>query len=98
MADFEKLGATVVGISPDDLATLARFQKSAAAPQRFVSDPDLRFATAYGAKMTEGGDTFAKRQTFVIGANGKILLSVLDWSPLSNVNKVYAWLKVHPQH
>lgn len=88
----------MVGISPDDLGTLARFQKSTASPQRFVSDHGLRFATAYGAKMAEGGDTFAKRQTFVIGASGKILYSVFDWSPLSNVNKVYGWLKAHPQH
>lgn len=96
--DFKKLGAHVVGISGDSLDTLIKFQKSTGAPQPFVSDPGFRYSAAYGVKMTEQGESFAKRQTFIIGKNGKILYSTLDWSPLPNVNHVYTWLKQHPQN
>ena len=93
MADFDKLGATVVGISPDDVKTLVEFQSKTPAPQQFVSDEDKSVMKAYGADYL----SVAKRITFVIGQNGKILYSYFDWSPLTNVNKTYEWLKAHPQ-
>ena len=96
MADFEKLGATVVGISFDPLETLKRFQAQEHAPQRFVSDPSGAAAHAFDVSMTQQGQTFAKRVTFVI-KDGKVLFSVFDWSPLGNVNKTLDWLKAHPQ-
>jgi len=94
LADFEKLGATVVGISTDDIATLTDFQAKMQAPQRFVSDKDGTVTKSYGADLAGA----AKRVTFVIGQDGKILYSYYDWSPLTNVNKVYAWLQAHPQN
>jgi len=97
LADFEKLGATVVGISPDDINTLVRFQHDTAAPQRFVSDSGMSTARALGLTMTDSGDTFVKRQTLVIGKDGKVLFSVFDWSPLTNVNATLHWLQAHPQ-
>ena len=62
-----------------------------------VSDVEKKAVKAYGADLSVAGETIAKRITFVIGKNGKVLYSVFDWSPLPNVNKVYAWLKEHPQ-
>jgi len=98
LADFAKLGAQVVGISGDDVDTLNRFQKATAAPQQFVSDAGFKASDAYGVKMTDQGQSFAARQTFVIAKDGKILYSSLDWSPLTNVKNVYDWLKKHPQN
>lgn len=86
-----------MGVSTDDIKTLTEFQKKQEAPQRFVSDPEQAAIKAYGVEFNEGSEKYAKRQTFVIGREGKILYSVFDWSPLSNVNKVYEWLKAHPQ-
>lgn len=94
MADFEKLGAVVVGISPDDTATLTKFQAQMQAPQRFVSNEDKSIIKSYGADFAG----FAKRVTFVIGKDGKIAYSYFDWSPLTNVNQVYKWLQAHPQN
>jgi peroxiredoxin Q/BCP len=93
LADFQKLGAVVVGISPDDVKKLTDFQAKMQAPQQFVSDVDGHVAKAYHADLSG----VAKRVTFVIGKNGKILFTYFDWSPLTNVNKVYGWLKAHPQ-
>jgi peroxiredoxin len=97
LADFEKLGAVVVGVSTDDVKTLTDFQAKTPAPQQFVSDVDRSIVNAYGVNFGLGSATVAKRQTFVIGRYGKVLFSYFDWSPLTNVNKTYEWLKQHPQ-
>jgi thioredoxin-dependent peroxiredoxin len=97
LADFEKLGAVVVGISTDNVTTLVDFQDKTPAPQQFVSDTGLSVVKAYGVDFGLGSAIVAKRQTFVIGRNGKILFSYFDWSPLTNVNKTYEWLQQHPQ-
>jgi thioredoxin-dependent peroxiredoxin len=94
LADFQKLGAVVVGISVDDIKKLTDFQAKMQAPQQFVSDVDGHVTKAYNVEISG----VAKRVSFVIGKNGKILFTYFDWSPLTNVNKVYAWLKAHPQN
>lgn len=83
----------VVGISTDDVKKLTDFQAKMQAPQQFVSDVGGHVTKAYRADIAG----VAKRVTFVIGKNGKILFTYFDWSPLTNVNKVYAWVKAHPQ-
>ena len=88
----------MVGVSVDDIKTLVDFQTKTPAPQQFVSDANRSVTNAYGASVGIGGLTLSKRVTFVIGKNGKILYSYFDWSPLTNVNKTYAWLKEHPQN
>jgi thioredoxin-dependent peroxiredoxin len=46
-ADLEASGARVVGISVDDVDTLARFKASLKAPYTFLSDPDGAVAKQY---------------------------------------------------
>lgn len=87
----------VIGISPDDVKTLVDFQEKTPAPQQFVSDTSRATIKAYGVDIGIGSATLAKRQTFVISKDGKILFSYFDWSPLTNVNKTYEWLQQHPQ-
>ncbi len=87
----------MIGISPDPVDTLARFQKDENAPQRFVSDPSAAAIKAYGVTLEDSGKIYAKRATFIIGRNGKVLHVVFDWSPLGNVNKTLEWLKANPQ-
>jgi peroxiredoxin len=96
LADFEKLGATVVGISYDPLDVLKKFQAEEQAPQRFVSDPKGAAVNAFDVSITDQNQVYAKRVTFVI-RDGVVLHSVFDWSPLGNVNKTLDWLKAHPQ-
>jgi peroxiredoxin Q/BCP len=97
LADFSKLGATVVGISTDPVEVLKKFQASTAAPQRFVSDPDGAIAKAYGVSFAYKGTVLADRVTFVIGKNGKVLFALAEESPLANVQSTLAWLKNNPQ-
>ncbi len=96
MADINKLGYDVVGISTDDIPTLTKFQHDESAPQRFVSDPNGKIATAFGIAGEYKGTTYAGRVTFVIGTDGKILYKLDDDVPQSNVASTLDWLKAHP--
>jgi peroxiredoxin Q/BCP len=97
LADFSKLGATVVGISTDPVDVLNKFQTDTKAPQRFVSDPDGAIAKAYGVSFAYNGAVLAKRVTFVVGKDGKVAYSLAEPSPLANVQSTLAWLTKNPQ-
>jgi peroxiredoxin Q/BCP len=97
LADFSKLGATVIGISTDPVDVLKKFQADTKAPQRFVSDPDGAIAKAYGVSFAYQTAVLAKRVTFVIGKDGKVLYVLAEPSPLQNVQSTLAWLKKNPQ-
>jgi len=74
--DLADAGYTVLGISPDKPAKLARFRDQDGLTFPLLSDPDRRVLTAYGAygeKMLYGKQTVGViRSTFVIDADGKI--------------------------
>lgn len=46
---FLSMGTPVVGISPDDVDTIAGFVEANDLPHRLLADPDLDAITAYGA-------------------------------------------------
>ncbi len=66
----------MVGISPDDPATLARFREEHDLPFPLLSDPDHTVAAAFGAwgvKKNYGREYEGLiRSTFVIGADGTV--------------------------
>ncbi|HEY5095149.1 MAG TPA: redoxin domain-containing protein [Candidatus Eremiobacteraceae bacterium] len=97
LADFAKLGATVVGISTDPVDVLTKFQAAMGASQRFVSDPNGAIAQAYGVSFAYDGAVLAKRVTFVVGKDDKVLYSLAEDSPLTNVQSTLDWLKKNPQ-
>jgi thioredoxin-dependent peroxiredoxin len=75
-ADLTDAGFTVLGISPDSPAKLAKFRDAERLTFPLLSDPDRSVLTAYGAygeKMLYGKKTVGViRSTFVVGADGKI--------------------------
>jgi len=71
IAKFKKLRATVVGVSGDDLETQKRFSTQECRSNFLVaSDPGLKIATEYDAKLT---DKYANRTSYVIAPDGKII-------------------------
>jgi len=76
MPALEKVGLTVLGISPDAPAKLVKFREKESITFPLLSDPDKSVLTAYGAygeKMNYGKKTMGViRSTFVIGADGTI--------------------------
>jgi thioredoxin-dependent peroxiredoxin len=75
-ADLSGAGITVLGISPDPPAKLAKFRDKEGLTFPLLSDPGrdvLRAYGAYGEKMLYGKTTVGViRSTFVIGADGAV--------------------------
>jgi len=75
-AAFEKLGVTVLGISPDDAESHTKFIEKYALPFPLLSDPDRKVMEKYGAwgeKNMYGKKTMGViRSTVWIGADGKV--------------------------
>jgi peroxiredoxin Q/BCP len=75
-ADLADSGFTVLGISPDSPAKLAKFREKEGLTFPLLSDPGREVLKAYGAygeKMMYGKTTVGViRSTFVIDADGKI--------------------------
>ncbi|MCW3060503.1 MAG: Peroxiredoxin [Capsulimonas sp.] len=74
--DYEAVGAVILGISPDDATSHAKFSEKFTLPFPLVSDPDHAIAEAYGVwkEKTNYGKTYMgiERTTFVIDKDGKI--------------------------
>src|SRR5690606_33280353 len=69
---FAALGATVVGMSHDDIATLQRFSTEACRDQFAVaSDPQATTIRAYDAAAA-ANPARADRISYVIGQDGKV--------------------------
>ena len=75
--EFEQAGATVLGVSPDKVASHARFKAKFQLPFTLLADPDKEVAQAYGVwgeKMRYGRKYLGiKRTTFVIGPDGTVV-------------------------
>jgi thioredoxin-dependent peroxiredoxin len=84
-ADFDRAGATILGVSPDSVESHARFRDKYGLGFRLLSDPDHAVAEAYGAwgEKTSYGKTSMGiiRSVFVIGDDGAIVLAKLDVKP-----------------
>lgn len=76
IADFEKKGALVVGVSPDKAAAQAKFKQKYDLPFALLADEDKAAAQAYGVwkeKNMYGRKVMGiERTTFVIGPDGRI--------------------------
>ena len=76
MPALEKVGLTVLGISPDAPAKLVKFREKEGITFPLLSDPDKSVLTAYGAygeKVNYGKKIMGViRSTFVIGADGRV--------------------------
>ena len=73
---FEKKGAVVLGISPDDEDSHAKFAKKFSLPFSLLADAGHKIADAYGVWVEKSmyGKTYmgVERSTFVIGPDGKL--------------------------
>ena len=69
---FRKLGAKIIGVSLDDVASQKEFAEKYALPFTLLSDAKQQTAVDYGVLRNLGLAKFAKRQTFIISPAGKI--------------------------
>jgi peroxiredoxin len=89
--DYTKLGATVIGVSHDDIATLDKFSVSECRSKFAVaSDPNLTIAKEYDAVLK---DTYANRTSYVIATDGKIVYTYTNLDPALHVANTLEALK-----
>ena len=90
---FEALGATVIGVSSDDIATLGKFSVQACQGKFPVaSDDNQSVMKSYDAVMALRPD-YANRVSYVIAPNGKIIYNYQSLNPSRHVEKTLAALK-----
>jgi len=94
--EFEERGAVVLGVSPDDEASHARFKKKYSLPFTLLADPEHEAAEAYGAwrEKKNYGKTYwgVHRSTFVIDADGTIVRTMYSVKPDGHPEQVLAAL------
>ena len=82
-ADFRKAGATVIGMSNDDVATLQRFSTEECRDKFAVAAATPRIVAAYDVDLVREGKStgLTKRTSYVIGQDRRIRLvhSDLDY-------------------
>ncbi|MFT8718639.1 peroxiredoxin [Acetobacter sp.] len=98
MDQFHALGATVIGVSMDQLDTLKKFSTSECR-SRFAVAADTNGAVASLYDVRSPGDNHAARVSYVIAPNGHVILSYENRQPDMHVEKALAaldeWKKAH---
>lgn len=98
--DFNKLGATVVGVTAGNVERVAEFSKSECRDKFAVAaDPGAKAAAAYDTVMKGPKQPISERTSFVIAPDGTILMSYTDLNPQQHIEKsmaaVRAWKAKH---
>jgi thioredoxin-dependent peroxiredoxin len=91
--EFKSLGATVIGVSHDDIATLHKFSVSECRNKFAVAaDADKKIMKAYDAQLFIKPD-WAKRTSYVIAPTGEIIYSYNALNPDKHVANTMAAVK-----
>jgi peroxiredoxin len=93
LAEFELLGASLIGISAQTAAEQAEFATREHIPYPLLSDNGLRLAAALGLPTFEAdGRTFYRRLTFVAVAGRIVKVFYPVFPPDRDAAEVLAWL------
>lgn len=99
--NFAAAGATLIGVSADDIATQTDFS-SRECRDKFpvAADPDAAVIGAYDARMFKLGIAMSSRISYVIAPDGTILYAYQDSSPEKHIANTLAavrqWRADHP--
>jgi thioredoxin-dependent peroxiredoxin len=98
---FKSLGATVIGVSYDNIDTLNKFSVSECRNKFAVaSDADQKIMKAYDAVLKQKPE-WADRTSYVISPDGHVLYSYTDLNPDKHVENTMAvvrkWADAHPK-
>jgi len=94
--EFERAGAVVLGISPDDERSHTKFKDKYGLPFALLADTDHAVAEQYGVwgEKSYAGKKYmgVKRSTFVIGADGNVARVMHAVKPATHADDVLAAL------
>jgi thioredoxin-dependent peroxiredoxin len=89
--DFHRLGATIIGVSSDDIETLSRFSVSECRSKFAVAaDQDQAIAKEYGTTLIGKYDN---RTSFVISRDGRIVYEYTSLDPAKHVSNLLGALR-----
>ena len=87
MDDYRKLGASVIGISGDSIATQKEFStKECRSKFPVGADDGLKIAQRYDTKKSFVVVSFANRTSYVIAPDGKIVYALSSGDPNAHVD------------
>ena len=90
--DFERAGAVVLGVSPDDEKSHEKFKQKFDLPFTLLADTDHEVADAYGVwgEKSYAGKTYmgVHRSTFVIDGDGNVTRIFRDVKPAEHADQV----------
>lgn len=93
MDEFKSLGATVIGVSHDDIATLNKFSVSECRSKFPVAaDPDLKISKSYDATLFMWPG-HSDRTSYLIAPDGSIVYAYSALKPDNHVKNLLAALK-----
>lgn len=90
---YEDLGAAVIGVSLDDVASQADFAEKYSLPFPLLSDAKMEIAELYGVLTSFGQMQVADRQTFLINPDGNIAKHYAPVNPDTHSAEVLEDLK-----
>ena len=94
--EFERAGAVVLGVSPDDESSHVKFKEKYELPFTLLADTDHATAEEYGVWVEKnyGGNTYmgVERSTFVIDADGTVAKELRRVKPDTHADDVLAAL------
>jgi peroxiredoxin Q/BCP len=92
-AQFEALGAKVIGVSGDDIDTLSKFSTQVCQSKFAVaSDQAKKVIQSYDAVMKQQPD-YANRISYVIAPNGSVVYNYVNLNPERHVERTLRALK-----
>jgi peroxiredoxin Q/BCP len=94
-ASFKEAGATLIGMSADNIGTLHKFStQECSAKFPVAADPDLKVIKAYdSAWIRVGSFGISDRISYVISPEGKIVYAYSDSNPDKHVENTLAAVK-----
>lgn len=90
--EFAKLGATVIGMSGDDIETLKRFSVEECRNKFAVASATPDLIQRYGVAIA-GRPGMSDRTSFVIAPDGRIIFALTDPQPLGHIKGTMAAVK-----
>ena len=90
---IRKLGAEVVGVSVDDVASHAAFAQKHSLPFPLLADEGGAVAASYGGLRDLMVMKMAKRVTFIVDPKGRVAQRYLDVDPKAHAAEVVADLE-----
>ena len=90
---FKAINTQILGVSLDDVESHQKFAENHGLPFPLLADVEGKASDAYGVKTKMFGMTVAKRQTFLIGPDGKIAKHYEKVDPSEHSLQVLADLK-----